>query len=401
VGPSPEDVLTTRARRWWNPPRLRSNDPGNTPRRVTWLELFFDLVFVIVIGQLTHKLSGEISFTGFLHFVFLFVPAWWVWVAGSYYVEYWETDDVSMRMVMFALMLPVVGLALFVHDALEASVRGYALSYASARVVIAFLFARAGRYDARSRTIAWSYAAGFLTVAVLITCSLFVSHHTRITLWVIALLTEFLMPVVLTLGIRNQLPHRRETSKLPERFGLFTIIVLGETVVNVFQGLWGVHDITPGLFMTGALGMAMAFEWWGIYFDFVAQRRIKEGIWWEWAWGYLHLGLVMSMVAVGACLSQVMKSGDSALPANVKWLLVGATAMSLVMVTAIEWTLSPSGSHRPPRGWPKMLVAASIVVLGLTGQSIGAARLLGIIVALLLIPTIEGSRAWLAQASEQ
>jgi low temperature requirement protein LtrA len=370
---------------------------------VTWLELFFDLMFVIVIGQLAHKLSGEISPLGLLHFSFLFVPAWWLWVTGTYYIEYWETDDISIRVIMFALMLPVVGLALFVHDALGATFRGYALFYVAARLVLAALFARVARHDRLSRATALSYAACFLTVAVLISVSLLVPAKVRIALWVVALAIEFVMPLIVTLTIRQLLPHSRVTSKLPERFGLFTLIVLGETVVGVFQGLSGAHDITFGIAMTGALGIALAFEWWAIYFDFVAQRRVKEGIWWEYAWAYTHLFLVMSIVAIGACLYHVMKSGDSALAHDVKWLLVGAMAFALVAVSLIERTLAPdarSDDARPPRSVSKWVAAAAILALGLTGDSIGAARLLAGAVLILLVPAAGGMRAWEARRPE-
>jgi len=381
----------------WLKPRLRSDDPGTSPRRVTWLELFYDVVFVVVIGQLSHTLSGNISPTGLWHFFFLFIPTWWLWIAGTYYVEYWETDDVSIRVVMFALMLPTVGLALFVGDALGTSAHGYALTYAVARVVLAVLFFRVGWHDRQSRANAWSYAAGFATVAVLVAFSVLTPTKPRIALWAVALAVEMVTPIVVTLTVRKQLPHRREISKLPERLGLFTIIVLGETVVGVFSGLWGVHDLNFGIAVTGTLGLAAAFELWGIYFDFVAQRRFKAGIWWEWAWGYLHLALVMAIVAVGACLYHVVKSGDSALPADTKWLLVGATAFSLVAVATIEFTLEPPvqrGRGRESMA-SKWIVAAAILALGLTGDAIGAGRLLVAIVVLLLIPAGSGMRLWL------
>jgi low temperature requirement protein LtrA len=389
-------------RNWWLRPRLRTDDPGTSPRRVTWLELFYDLVFVIVIGQLSHALAADISRTGLLHFFFLFVPAWWVWIAGTYYVEYWETDDISMRIILFTMMLPVVGLAIFVHDAFGASVRGYVLSYAAARSFIALLFARVGRHDRVSRTIAWSYAAGFACVAALITVSLFVPTAARITLWVTALTAEMVMPIVVTLCVRHPLPHRREISKLPERFGLFTLIVLGETVVGVFQGLSGAHDLTFGIAMTGTLGLAAAFELWAIYFDLVARRRVKPGVWWEFAWGYLHLGLLMAIVAVGTCLYHVMKSGDSALPHDVKWLLVGAVALALVSVALIEHTLDPAGRKGRYRSWDAApwAVAAGILALGATPDAIGAARLFTIVVVLLMIPTLRGVRAWMGEEPE-
>ena len=109
--------MTRSEKSWWHRPRLRTAERGDQPRKVTWLELFYDLVFVIVIGQISHALSAHVSPVGLLQFIFLFITTWWVWVAGTYYVEYWESEDISIRVILFALMVPVVGLAVFVHDA--------------------------------------------------------------------------------------------------------------------------------------------------------------------------------------------------------------------------------------------------------------------------------------------
>jgi low temperature requirement protein LtrA len=391
-------------RTWWQKPRLRTDEPGTEPRRVTWLELFYDLVFVIVIGQLSHTLSANLSPTGLLAFAFLFVPAWWVWAAGTYYVEYWETDDLSIRVILFALILPVVGIAAFIPHALDTRGSAYAYSYAIARVVLAVLFLRVGVHSRVSRAVAWSHAGGFAVVGALVAGSALAPRGLRIGLWAAALAIEMLMPILVTRSVHRLLPHRRETSKLPERFGLFTLIVLGETVVGVFHGLATTRHVSAAVVVVGLLGLATAFGIWWIYFDGVAQRRIREGIGWEHLWGYSHLVLLMCITAVGASLAPVIDGGDTVLRAPVRWLLVGAMAVALAILGVLEFTLEPR-PHRPRDARAGLLAkggaGALALALGLWADPVNAVALLAGLLAILLLPIGFETRAWMRGRAAQ
>src|SRR5919199_5398923 len=102
-------------RRWWQRPRLRTDEEEHRERKVSWLELFYDLVFVVVISELTSYLSGHVSLEGMLGFSLLFVAVWWVWIGGTLYNERFETEDVSYRGFSFLAMLPVAGVGGFSH----------------------------------------------------------------------------------------------------------------------------------------------------------------------------------------------------------------------------------------------------------------------------------------------
>ena len=75
---------------WWQKPRLRTDEDEEKERRATWLELFYDLIYVAVIAQLSHKLAGDMSLKGVLGYMFLFVPVWLVWLSSTYYNERFE-----------------------------------------------------------------------------------------------------------------------------------------------------------------------------------------------------------------------------------------------------------------------------------------------------------------------
>ena len=326
---------------WWEKPVLRTDEEEERERKVTWLELFYDLVFVVVIAQLAHSLAGHVSASGMLGFVLLFVPVWWVWIAGTFYKERFETIDISNRLFTFLQMLPVAAMAVFAHHALDETAVGFALSYAAARTLVTVLWLRGGWHDKRFRPVSNRFAIGFALVILLFVASVFVAPPVRFAMWGVALFIELVTPLF-TLQIQAKLP-RLSTSKLPERFGLFTIIVLGETIVGVVSGVAEQEHLTTTIAVTAALGIAIGFGLWWIYFDFVARRLPRPGIWWNLTLNYLHLPLVMGIVAVGAGVMNVVAHEGEALPDAVRWLLVGAVALALITMGVQELIL-----HRHP-----------------------------------------------------
>ena len=114
-------------------------------RHATWLELFFDLVFVLAIAELTHYLHGHLTVGGFLGFAFLFLPVWLVWSNFSYYVDLFEVDSPFYRVTMLAAMLFSIALAVNVHGALDGGSAGFAAAYVALRVLLIGLYAWAWR----------------------------------------------------------------------------------------------------------------------------------------------------------------------------------------------------------------------------------------------------------------
>ena len=138
-------------RQIWQKPRLRTDEDNQLHRKVTWLELFFDLVFVVAIAQIAHHLSAHITASGVQDFFLLFLPIWWLWLGITYYHERFETEGLENRLFTFLFMVCVAGLAIFAHAGLRESFTGFALSYAAGRALLVFLWIRAGIHDPRAR----------------------------------------------------------------------------------------------------------------------------------------------------------------------------------------------------------------------------------------------------------
>jgi low temperature requirement protein LtrA len=385
-------------RQWWQRPQLRTDEEEHRERKVSWLELFFDLVFVVVISELAHYLAGHVTLAGAIGYVLLFVPIWWSWIGGTFYNERFETEDISYRVFTFLQMLPVAAMAIFVHDGLgQASVQ-FALAYAAARILVTFMWLRGGWHEPRFRPVSNRYAIGFSLSIVLFLLSTLVEPPLRFVLWGIGLFSDLFTPVT-TLGHQARLP-RFSSSKLPERFGLFVLIVLGEAIVGVVQGVAANKEFTLTAGVTGALGMALAFGFWWVYFDFVARRQPRPGLWPQLAWNYLHLFLVMSIAAISAGIQNVLAAEQDGVGANVRWLVAGAVAGALLTIALLELTL-----RRPPDEPADYRVSASLKVvgalgalaLGLGGGALGAAALLIALIALVLAQMLYGAYVWFHQ----
>jgi low temperature requirement protein LtrA len=193
---------------------LRTVEEEGTPRHASWLELFYDLVFVVVVSELASKLGGDVSLGGVFGYVLLFVPVWWTWIGTTFYNDRFDTDDLVHRGLIFFQMLAVGALAINVHDGLDGSSTGFALAYVAARALLVLAYIGARHYVSQARPLTTHYAKGFSLAAAIWLVSVFVPAPYRFVLWVIGVAVEFATPLTARhLQARTPL----STSHLPER----------------------------------------------------------------------------------------------------------------------------------------------------------------------------------------
>ncbi len=315
-------MATTTRRPWLRPPQLRTLDDQGE-RHATWLELFFDLVFVISIAEVVHTLEDYRSLGDFLGTAGLFVAVWWAWVGYTVYADRFDTDDLLHRALVLAGMLAVIAMALSVHDALHGGAAQFALTFVAVRGIVLLLNARARRHAAAARPLLNLYLVAFTIGASLWLVSVFVPEPARYVLWGVALLIELSAPWVGRHQIARAPIH---ASHLVERFGLFTLIVLGESVISVAQGAADV-DWTAATVAAAVGGfVAVACLWW-LYFDRLedaAIRSVLQGL----VWNYAHLPLLAGLVSVAV-------GTESAVIEASTGQLERATALSLGAGTAL------------------------------------------------------------------
>ncbi len=386
---------------WWQRPSLRTDEEEGRERSVGWLELFFDLYFVVVIAELAHHLKNHVSWLGIGEFIFLFLPIWWIWIGATYYTERFETEGIEQRLIVFAQMIPIAGLAVFAHDALGETSAGFALSYAVCRTFHIFLWWRAGRHDRAFRPISKRFVLGFSVGVGLFYLSVLMPLSVRFWLWSAALLIDMITPLF-TLKQQVHLP-KLSTSKLPERYGLFMIIVLGESVMGVVAGLAEQEELSLFVAIAAILGIAMAFGLWWIYFDFVGRRLFKPGIGFTFAWNYLHLPLAIAMTAAGAGVLNVIAADENGLDYGVGLLIAGAIGSVLITIGLLEMVSrrEPDEPTHPVISPALKFVGGAIAFLiGIISHGFNIAVLEGLLLIPISIQMIYGLYVWFSQELE-
>ena len=310
--------------------KTTSND---TNRHATWLELFYDLVFVVVISQLAHNLEEDFSLYGFVSFLALFVPVWWSWTGAAFYATRFDTDDLGHRILTLLQMVGAAALAVNVSDGFGYNSAGFALSYAAVRIILVVEYIRAGKNKSFSSAtpLIRRYTRGFLCAAIVWIISAFIPPPFRFVLWGIGLAIDFATPI--TIG-RLQSQFAPHISHLPERMGLFTIIVLGESVLEVVVGVSNTDFDIYSMLILG-LGLSIPFSLWWLYFDSVDGapiRAVREkgriGLYSIWLYG--HFPLVVAITSVGVGLGDITsKVPGLALSYTEQWLICGSVALSL------------------------------------------------------------------------
>jgi low temperature requirement protein LtrA len=371
--------------KFFKPPRFRSGQEAEAERHVTWLELFYDLIFVAAVAQLARSLGDNYSWSGMLRFTVIFVPVWWAWIGHTFYLTRFDTEDVGHRLLTMAQMAAAASLAVHVPAALGATSAGFALSYAVVRFILVAEYLRAGHHIKVVRPLTGRYAAGFGGAASLWAVSALIPAPWRFGIWGVALAVDFLTPLTAgQLHVRFP-PHLMH---LPERFGLFTIIVIGEAVVSVVMGI-GSGGLTFGSGMVGIMGLLVAFAlWWG-YFEgakgaSVLALSTSRHLWRYQQWLYSHLPLLMGITATAVGIKHIIRlSPGTALPFPEGWLLSLSIAASVLSLNAI-FLAAFTGKTRHLHRFliPHYVIALLGIATGTVSSMMPGIALLGILTIL-------------------
>lgn len=318
-------------------PVLRYKGDSTDEKHADWLELLFDLIFVAAISQIALDLSNNYTVITFLESLPLFFAIWWGWAGHTFYLDRFGTDDIFSRIVTMVQMVIVASLAVNVKDALTTTGAGFAISYALLRFILVGEYLWVGRKLPGARPLTNRYSIGFGIAASIWFISAFVPDPYRFALWVLALLIDFLTPFTAGEIHINFPPH---PTHLPERFGLFTIIVIGEAIVSLVVTVTSIGSdfITE---MMGLMGLIIAFAlWWG-YFEEAggAEERVEERgdqIAKYELWLYSHFPFMLGVVGAAAGIKHVIKLPlGSELPVSDTWIMCISLALALISISLI------------------------------------------------------------------
>jgi len=354
----------TAFKRWfWRPPRAH----GDTilDRRVSPLELLYDLVYVALIAQAAHDLSDDPTPRTLAVFTVVFAMIWFAWVNGSLYLELHGREDGRTRSFTFVQIWILALLAVFTARAADTAGFPFAVVYAAFLGVMAWLW-HTVRLQDRPEFLAVTgrYLAGMILSMAAILASAPLPDGPRLLVWAgfgLAWIVGLLLLSRAELGFGRGITP---TDSLVERFGTFVIVVLGEVVVGVVDGLSGApHEPVP--IATGVLALGLGFGLWWVYFDIVGGRLPRGDGTALFGWILSHLPITLAIAAAGAAMVGLIRHAtDPVIPAEVAWLIAGAVALVLIAEIVTAMALADASRLASVYGpWIGASVAGAIAAL--------------------------------------
>jgi low temperature requirement protein LtrA len=267
--------------------------------QVTPLELFFDLVFVFAMTQVTSRLADDPTWGGVLRGMLVLAALWWAWEVYAWLTSALDVDEGGVRLAMLASIGAMLIVALAVPGAFGDDAVLFGVAYLLVRLLHLGLSANVARDDPDRRGALLRFAPTAILGPSLLVAAGFLEGDVRITLWVVALAIDYLGPVVIGFGGG----WRVAPEHFAERHGLIILIALGESIIAI--GVGAGFDLDAGVIVAATLGIVVVSALWWLYFDVAAifaRRRLMEASGLELhrlalhAYGYLHLPMVAGIV---------------------------------------------------------------------------------------------------------
>lgn len=386
---------------WWGAP-LKFADRKNE-RKVGWLELFYDLVYVATIGQLTHAIAVNPTWDTVGYALLLFCMIFWSWVNGSQYYDLHGGDGLRTRLITFWQMAAVAAVAITMPDVFSGSHKSFAITFALLQLLITYLWWSVGLYDPSHRVFNIFYTVNYLVAFALIIASIFVSFHTAIIIWIIALIFDLTPPLTAARTVIRVLKERKQpaftaSATIVERFGMFTIIVITESILSTVGGVDMLKDRSFAVWGAFMLGILIAFLIWSLYFDMTSEQETKKGYSYMQYLILLHFPLLAALAVAGASLRLLIAAVGAAGQSTVQWMFCVSIAVILLMIAGLtrimeEW--EEDRSYIRPASRLAVIAAIVIFILPLFGSYLNSTALLALIAILLSLPVWVGVNSWI------
>ena len=375
---------------------LRPRRDG-TPQPTTSLELFFDLVYVFAVTQLSHQILGDLSVAGVARAAFLLLVVWWAWIYTTWMANWFDPASPQVRAVLTAVMLASLLMAASLPLAFGEHALLFAASYVGLQVGrnAAAAWLLTSRHRLRGifvRLLVWSAASGVLWLA-----GAAIDGDTRLVLWGPALAIELIAPAagywLPRRGRAATTDYDIEASHFAERCEVFIIIALGESIV-----VTGATASQAGLTSTVVLCLVVAFAetaalWW-LHFGAIAEEargrlRASEnpGRLARDAYTYAHLPIVAGIIALAVANELLIAAPHDAQGGVGVAMIVGGPALYLVGENLFYWRMTGAADV------PRLAVAALLILLVPLGGHVSV-LLLSLIVASMLVALVIAEADW-------
>jgi low temperature requirement protein LtrA len=362
------------------PARRRLSAVLREEERVTPLELFFDLVFVLALTQCTALMAAVPTWEGLAQAILIMALLWWSWSGYAWLTSVLDPEEGAVRIVMFVAMAAFLVCALCVPTAFDDNAVLFACAYGVVRLSHIGLFVLASRDDPNLRHSVITLAVSTAISVGLLVVAAATDDFTQGAIWSVAILLDFGGPYFFGAGGWRMMPEH-----FAERFGLIVIIALGESIVAI--GIGAEVGIDAGVVVAAVLGTAVAAALWWLYFDvvaIVATRRLaraepgrEQNTMGRDSYGYLHFPMIAGIVLGAMGLKKTL--GDTGDPLKLVPVVALFGGAAVYLLAHVAFRLRNVGSLNRQR----LAVAVLLFALIPLGEEIPALASLGVLAGLL------------------
>jgi low temperature requirement protein LtrA len=356
------------------PPRLRSEDEG--PRPTSWLEFFFDLVFVVAVDQLARRLQHGVTGHGALVYLALYGTVWWAWVGFVIYTDRFGTDDISDRfMTLLQIGAALVIAAAAMHATLDRAV-AFAIGYGVFRLILAARYAMAAHYVRETRPECTRESIGLAIAAILWTASAAVPAPWRFWMWGVGFGIDLLTPFASPRMHRIVPP---DPDHIEERFGTFINISLGVGFAGLVEAMRD-QPWSGAVLTTATLSLLIGFSiWWGFFEALdqapIADVRERNRTVPYKIWIFAQFPLAAGVAAAGIAVGNLTHAANvPVLEDSMRWLVCGMVALCYAAHAIVHIAYGKAGAER--RAWltvaRKIPTIAAALLLGARGGGLSA-----------------------------
>lgn len=363
----------------------------HTDRTVGWLELFYDLVYVATLIQIGNFLSDNLTLLGFGQFMVMMFVVWWAWSGETLYQNRFVADDIWHRILVFVQIFGVAAIGLSVSKAFGELYVQFTVGYVLVRSIMIIMYARSYRSHPQSQAFSIRYMIGFGGGVAIWLAGLLIPGGFHWIAWLVAIAFETIF-----FGTPRMLEELSrwgaDLHHLVERFGIFTIIVLGEAFVKVLDDAQGTAlGLEQILF--GVAGLIVLYALWWLYFSDTAGEipnqlsNLKV-----LSWSYGHLFLATSLVAFGVGMkklfAETIKYPGDPVTESYRLLFMAAVALFLLALAAINYGVGgqQSTQNQGKNSLVHLISGLVVIAVGLLLTAVTATQFAALVAVIMMLP---------------
>lgn len=341
-------------------------DPSEEHRASTPLELLFDLSFVVAISisaaELHHEIAAGHLHDGLIGYLSTFFAVWWAWMNFTWFASSFDTDDVAYRLLVFVQIAGVLVVAVGIPDAYDGDYKLTTYGYVIMRLAMVAFWLRAARSSGGRHTAALRYAMGIALVQVFWVARLYVLTDHGIWTFLALVVAELAVPAIAEPDAQATAWHPEH---IAERYGLFTIIVIGESILAATGAIRTALDggVSTELLTIAGGGLVLVFGLWWLYFERSAHEELTEIGRGAFLWGYGHYVLFAALAALGAGVAVAAEvPGEHGLMISHVGQALAVAIPAAVALTTMALLQAFLHKERPSR--TLRLISGAVIIVG-------------------------------------